>query len=453
MTWQPRDELASAVALEVLIHGPLGRAELARRLGLAPATLTRISTELIASGLLAEVPEATQRTSGRPTIPLDVVPSSHYFLGIKLTDSALDATVIDLKATPRDSYRVPLESLTPVRVVRAIADLAHRAHSSYHLDAIGIAVGGIVNGDGTVESAPFLKWRDVPLASLVSEAAHLPTFVANDLSAYTQIQHWFGSGTGHSNFAVITVGVGVGYGCVANGARLENEDSGIGLIGHWPLDPLGPICSQGHRGCAEAMLGRVGRARPPPRVERRHRTRLRQTPRGDGDFGDLGARPRQAHRPGRVADRSGTGDHRRRRCRTRVSERRSPAGRHRGGARPARLIDSHHTLRRLQRGLVARCRRHRPAGLHRIPSRVGRTPAAPRRGCQVDPGEPVPRLVPLHATVPTVAKPPPPAILALRLTSHPDASPRSPESLPQSRMQFPQSSHPQVAKNSRISTI
>ena len=235
MTWQPKDELASAVALEVLIHGPLGRAELARRLGLAPATLTRISTELIASGLLAEVPEATQRTSGRPTIPLDVVPSSHYFLGIKLTDSALDATVIDLKATPRDSYRVPLESLTPVRVVRAIADLAHRAHSSYHLDAIGIAVGGIVNGDGTVESAPFLKWN-------------------NDLSAYTQIQHWFGSGTGHSNFAVITVGVGVGYGCVANGARLENEDSGIGLIGHWPLDPLGPICSQGHRGCAEAML-------------------------------------------------------------------------------------------------------------------------------------------------------------------------------------------------------
>ena len=111
-----------------------------------------------------------------------------------------------------------------------------------------------MNADGTVESAPFLKWHDVPLASLVSEATRLPAFVANDLSAYTQIQHWFGSGTGHSNFAVITVGVGVGYGCVANGERLENEDSGIGLVGHWPLDPLGPICSQGHRGCAEAML-------------------------------------------------------------------------------------------------------------------------------------------------------------------------------------------------------
>ena len=41
---------------------------------------------------------------------------------------------------------------------------------------------------------------------------------------------------------------------MANGRPLENQDSGIGLVGHWPLDPLGPLCSQGHRGCAESML-------------------------------------------------------------------------------------------------------------------------------------------------------------------------------------------------------
>ena len=171
MTWQPKDELASEVALEVLIHGPLGRAELARRLGLAPATLTRISAELISSGLLAEVPEATQRTSGRPTVPLDVIPSSHYFFGIKLTDSALDATVIDLKATPLESYRVALESTTPTHVVSAITKLTRRAQSSYRLDAVGIAVGGVVNAHGTVESAPFLKWHNVPLATLVTDSS------------------------------------------------------------------------------------------------------------------------------------------------------------------------------------------------------------------------------------------------------------------------------------------
>lgn len=131
-----------------------------------------------------------------------------------------------------------------------------------------------MNADGTVESAPFLKWHDVPLASLVSEATRLPAFVANDLSAYTQIQHWFGSGTGHSNFAVITVGVGVGYGCVANGARLENEDSGIGLVGHWPLDPPRAHLLPGAPGLRRSnaddprnLPGRVGRRRPTPRME------------------------------------------------------------------------------------------------------------------------------------------------------------------------------------------
>ena len=80
MGWQPQDELAQSVALEVLLHGPLGRSELARRLSLAPATLTRISTDLIASGLLTEVRSTRTGTSGRPSIPLAVVPDSHHFL-------------------------------------------------------------------------------------------------------------------------------------------------------------------------------------------------------------------------------------------------------------------------------------------------------------------------------------------------------------------------------------
>ena len=64
MTWQPKDELASAVALEVLIHGPLGRAELARRLGLGTSGASdyhgagkpnRLGENLMPPGLLDRV--------------------------------------------------------------------------------------------------------------------------------------------------------------------------------------------------------------------------------------------------------------------------------------------------------------------------------------------------------------------------------------------------------------
>jgi predicted NBD/HSP70 family sugar kinase len=254
MAWRPTDDLAQAVALEVLLHGPVGRSEIARRLDLAPATLTRISTELIAAGLLVEAPHAKKRGTGRPSIPLDVVPDVHHFLGVKLSGDHLASAVIDLRAEVLEYHEEPLASRDPASVVEQIVELARRVAQSCAIDAIGIGLGGVVTSDGTVTSAPFLEWRNVPLAALVEDRLAVPTFAANDLAAFTEAQHWFGEGTGHQNFATITLGVGIGFGCIANGRLLTNADSGVGLVGHWPLDPLGPLCTRGHRGCAEAML-------------------------------------------------------------------------------------------------------------------------------------------------------------------------------------------------------
>lgn len=254
MAWQPTDELAQAVALEVLLHGPLGRSEIARRLDLAPATLTRISTELINTGLLVEAPHATKRGAGRPSIPLDVVPEAHHFLGVKLSGDQIASAITDLRADVFEYREEQLTSREPDAVIAQIIGLARRAAQSRPIDALGIGLGGVVTADGTVSSAPFLEWTNVPLAARVESQLAIPTFAANDLAAFTEAQHWFGQGSGHSNFATLTLGVGIGYGCIANGRLLTNADSGVGLVGHWPLDPFGPLCTRGHRGCAEAML-------------------------------------------------------------------------------------------------------------------------------------------------------------------------------------------------------
>ncbi|TAM70478.1 MAG: ROK family protein [Microbacteriaceae bacterium] len=254
MTWQPADDLAQAVALEVLLHGPLARSELARRLGLAPATLTRISSELIELGLLLEAPRPTERKNGRPSVPLDVVADAHHFLGIKVSGDAVMAAIIDLRADVLGYFEEPLVSSDPDSVVDQICGVSAKAGFREPIDAIGIGLGGVVDRDGVVKSAPFLGWEDVPIARLVQSRTETPSYASNDLAAFTESQHWFGLGTGHDNFATLTMGVGVGFGCVANGKLLANADSGVGLVGHWPLDPLGPLCSRGHRGCAEAML-------------------------------------------------------------------------------------------------------------------------------------------------------------------------------------------------------
>ncbi len=254
MAWKPSDELSHAVALEVLLHGPLSRSDLARRLELAPATLTRISAELIGVGLFVEVPELAEKRTGRPSIPLDVVSGAHHFLGVKLSGDTLMAAVTDLRAEILRYEEEPLRSTRPTDVAAQIAALEARLRVDGQAAAIGIGLGGVVTDGRTVASAPFLAWEHVPLAGLVEAACATPVFVANDLTAFTESQHWFGVGRGHDNFAVVTLGVGVGYGCIANGRLLTNDDSGVGLVGHWPLDPFGPLCAKGHRGCAEGLL-------------------------------------------------------------------------------------------------------------------------------------------------------------------------------------------------------
>lgn len=254
MAWQPKDDLAQAVALEVLLHGPLGRAEIARRLNLAPATLTRISADLIDAGILTEMPLVDERRTGRPSIPLDVRADAHHFVGVKLSGDAVSCAVTNLRADVLAYRAEPLRNRDPHAVAAQIARLVAATSSDHAIDAVGIGIGGVVTNAGSVSSAPFLGWTDVPLAALVNEQTGILTFAANDLEAFTEAQHWFGAGSGRDNFAAITLGVGVGYGCIANGRLLAGPDYGVGLVGHWPLDPLGPPCPRGHRGCAEAML-------------------------------------------------------------------------------------------------------------------------------------------------------------------------------------------------------
>lgn len=73
------------LAREVLIHGPISRADLGRRLGLSQASLTRLSKPFLDQGLFVDGPENPERSVGRPARPLDVLVDSQRFLGIKLT--------------------------------------------------------------------------------------------------------------------------------------------------------------------------------------------------------------------------------------------------------------------------------------------------------------------------------------------------------------------------------
>lgn len=253
--WTPGNGATRAVALEVLIHGPLSRSEVARRLDLSSASLTRLANPLLESGLLVEAGEQSDGRVGRPQQLLDIVPQSRRFIGMKLMADEVIGVTTDLRANVIAMESRRLSATDPETVVRAIAALAETlARGAPTVTAIGIGVGGLVDTTGSVQSAPFLKWNDVPLGAMVEAATGIQTIIENDLVAFTEYEHWFGAGRGLDRFAVVTLGAGVGYGLVIHDEIVRNADYGIGLIGHWPLDPFGPVCSEGHRGCAKAIL-------------------------------------------------------------------------------------------------------------------------------------------------------------------------------------------------------
>lgn len=253
--WTSHRGTAHDVALEVLINGPVSRADIARKLELSPGSLTRLAQPLLESGLVVEAGERTSGGAGRPSRLLDVIPESRHFIGLKLTGSGILGVVTDLRARVVAQESRGLTSHDPADVVADLVAVLNqlRAHVP-DVAGVGLGIGGLVNSDGVVTSAPFLEWNDIPLAQLVEAASGLPVVVANDLVAFTEYERWFGAGRNLDRFAVLTLGAGVGYGLVAGGQVVESGDAGLGLVGHWPIDPYGPMCEAGHRGCARTVL-------------------------------------------------------------------------------------------------------------------------------------------------------------------------------------------------------
>jgi glucokinase len=145
-------------------------------------------------------------------------------------------------------------------------DVIERLRKENDPVAVGIGGAGMVDFEaGVMRFAPNLAWRELPIRDMVSEHTGLPCLLDNDANAACWGEYRFGAGRGYRYVLLLTVGTGIGGGIVAAGALYRGAHGFAAEIGHVVVQPDGPLCGCGNRGCFEQVasgraLDRLGRA-------------------------------------------------------------------------------------------------------------------------------------------------------------------------------------------------
>jgi len=240
--------------------GPATRAELAKRTGLAKATIGVIVAGLEAAGAVTEVERSgpTAAGRGRPGTPVSL--SGHRFLGIglELNVDYVAVAVLDLSGRTRLSATRPAAAPGDVG---ALLELAAWARDRVCADGeviVGgtVAVPGLVRGDDrTIDWAPNIGLSGDGLAADVEAILGCPVAVLNDANcaAYAEAHHGAATDTDHALYLTGTVGIGAGI--VDRGELIRGAVGFAGEVGHMPVGDSTALCGCGRRGCWEASIG------------------------------------------------------------------------------------------------------------------------------------------------------------------------------------------------------
>ncbi len=263
----PDAETPRSLRQQVFEHvraaGLAPRVDVAKALGVSPASVTAIAAELIEAGLIAEV--ATPRgdsARGRPPVALGVRAGARHVVGIKLSDQADSALVADFAGQQvasatlsRNKLQCSLAELLDEIETLLDTVLTEAGLGRADISALGLGVPGTVDhSTGLVHWSPLIREPDTPLQGALADRIGLPVHIDNDANLVTLAELWFGAGRGLSDFAVVTIEHGLGMGLVLN-HRLYRGARGMGLeIGHTKVQIDGALCRCGQRGCLEAYV-------------------------------------------------------------------------------------------------------------------------------------------------------------------------------------------------------
>jgi hypothetical protein len=235
-------------------QGPLSRTQLTESSGLSVGAVSQIVSDLLESKWVTEAGESDS-TGGRRQVLLRLNPTAAYVVGLKLMENRVVCAVTDLEATALNYVEHPLTTThTPEVVAETLAQIVIYALYETGITREQVRGIGIGLAWSTAKRAWFIlavfHWRRIPLATMVARHLSLPVYLENDVNTLTITEQLFGPGHDVANFAVVTIGRGIGLGVVINHQLYRGHNGGVGELGHITAVPDGPLRLR-QRGCLE----------------------------------------------------------------------------------------------------------------------------------------------------------------------------------------------------------
>lgn len=224
-------------------HGSLSKAEIARRAGLSPQTVSVIMRSLEKDGLLTRG-EPQRGRVGQPSIPMSLNSAGVFSLGLKIGRRSADLVLMDFVGHVRmqlhEAYRYPTPSgilafaKTASDTIRNSMDAGDRSR----IAGMGVALPfELWNWVETMGASPedMDAWRDADIAGLLAKQLQMPVLVQNDATAACAAELAFGHGPRFADFAYFFLGSFVGGGVVLNHALYPGRTGNAGAFGSMPF--------------------------------------------------------------------------------------------------------------------------------------------------------------------------------------------------------------------------
>ena len=186
-----------------------------------------------------------------------------YFIGIDLGGTKIGGAIY--QAHPKE---IVLQRVIPTnaaegpdavldRIAAFIRDLCRDGGvSESEVGGVGLGLPATIDFEaGAPELMPNLPgdWSGKPVVSILQKLSGHPVVLINDAHAFTLAEATLGAGVGSQTVVCFTIGTGIGGGIAIDGSVHHGLDGRSGIFGHHTVDPNGPLCGCGNRGCMEAL--------------------------------------------------------------------------------------------------------------------------------------------------------------------------------------------------------